>query len=97
MHISTTLALEATYRAFGNVYDYAGNEVLMMSDIEIVVEHQSQKAMKIRTTDVPRITVDGFEQLVNNTIGGMKIVSWEYHGNDREEIIFTLESDGRGN
>ncbi len=91
------LALEATYRTFGAEYDYAGTKVLMMQDEKIIIEHEMQRAFKIRSKDVPRTIIDGVEQLNENIINGMNIIGWEYHGNHREEIIFIIEGDGRGN
>ena len=91
------LALEATYRAFGTEYDYAGVTVLIMQDEKIIIENEMQRAFKIRSKDVPRTIISEVEQLNENIIGGMNIVGWEYNGNSREEIIFIIEGDGRGN
>ena len=97
MHDSIYLSMEAIYESFGKEYIYNSIPVLLLQDMEIVIEHESQRAFKIREKDVPRTIIDGVEQLNENTIGGMDIIGWEYHGNHREEIILIVESDSRGN
>ena len=98
MNSTIAQALKETYRVFGYDVLYGGVSVKVMRDIYVLTEHEKQKALKIKTSDVATsLDASGNIQLVTNEIDSKRIISWEYSGNEREEIILIIESDGRGN
>lgn len=97
-------SLKAFYNAkHCDVYVYGVVSIFAMQDQNIEVEHTRQRVIKVQTSDIVGITVDanGNEQLplMEISLGAtvFEIISWQYHGNHREEILLILEGDGRGN
>lgn len=101
MPISHTL--KAFYNAtFCDAYDYDGVSIWGMQDQNIEVEHTRQRVIKVQASDIEIVQDgNGIDQLPSQTISlgatEFDIISWQYHGNKREEIILVLEGDSRGN
>ena len=100
----TSLATRAFYNStFCDEYVYLGKTIFGMQDQNIEVEHTRQRAIKVQVSDIGVITLDakGVEQLPSRDISidgnVLDIISWQYHGNMREEIILVIEGDSRGN
>jgi len=95
--------LKAFYNAtFCDAYDYQGVSIWGMQDQNIEVEHTRQRVIKVQTSDIAVVKDgNGVDQLPSKTISSdgtdFDIISWQYHGNKREEIILILEGDSRGN
>ena len=101
MFISATL--KAFYNSkFCELHGYNGADIYLMKDSTVTVERSRQHVLKAQTTDVQPITEDtnGIEQLPSKTLTKgsemFKIISWQYHGNRREEILLIVEGDSRG-
>lgn len=100
----TSLATKAFYNAtFCDSYVYGGTAIFAMQDQNIEVEHTRQRVVKVLTSSIVGITKDanGVEQLpyqeITHGTDVFDIISWQYHGNFREEIILVIEGDSRGN
>ncbi len=100
----TSLATKAFYNAtFCDSYVYGGTTIFAMQDQNIEVEHSRQRVIKVQVSDIVGITtdLDGYEQLpyqvITHGTDVFDIISWQYHGNMREEIILIIEGDSRGN
>lgn len=95
--------LKAFYNEkFCDTYEYQGRGIFGMQDEAIEVEHTRQRAIKVQSSDMYVFRdANGINQLPANLISlhGVyyDIISWQYHGNKREEIILILEGDSRGN
>lgn len=99
----TSTATSAFYNdTFCDVFLYNDDYIYGMQDSGIEVEHNAQRVIKVLTTSVVGIYKDesGVEQLPASTImqGDVEydIISWQYHGNQREEILLIIEGDSRG-
>ncbi|MCB5278956.1 MAG: hypothetical protein M0Q19_05125 [Candidatus Cloacimonetes bacterium] len=101
--MSISKVLQATYNSrFCDTYTYEGNSIFGMSDNSIEVDNNRQRAIKVQSSDITTTKdTNGVEQLSTKEISlgtdTFKIITWQYHGNKREEIILVLEGDGRGN
>lgn len=99
----TSHTLRAFYNAkFCDVYVYGGVNIFGMQDQNIEVEHTRQRVIKVQSSDIVTVVdANNVEQLPlleiteNGTV--FEIISWQYHGNKREEILLILEGDSRGN
>ena len=91
-------SLDAIYRKpFADVYTYGGNKVFCVQDnTHIEVEYTHQRALKIRTSDVTMNGDDIAVKTISKDGVDYDIISWQYHGNRREEIILVIEGDQRG-
>jgi hypothetical protein len=95
----TRRALNATYRRFGNIAQFNGREILWMDDIDIDFEHDLQKTIKVRVWEFNLLDIELNElRLKAHTLGIgrnlYRIISFQYHGNDQEELILILEGKG---
>jgi hypothetical protein len=96
---ATKRAIDSTYKKFGQIMQYNGREILFMTDSDITFqsyEHGLQKLVKVRTWEL-NLTDHQLNELSfkAHTVGigrnMYRIISFEFHGNDREEIILVLE------
>lgn len=100
--MSIAKVLKATYNSrFCDTYTYGTASIFGMSDNSIEVDNNRQRAIKVQSSDITTTKdTNGVEQLPSKeiTLGAdtFKIITWQYHGNQREEIILVLEGDGRG-
>ncbi len=78
---------------------YNGREILFMEDLDLVFERGASKVVKVRTWQL-NLLDHQLNQLSfkAHTVGigrnMYRIISFEYVGNDDEEIALILEGDG---
>ena len=95
--------LKAFYnKIFCDVYVYNGVGIYGMQDSNVTVERSKQRVLKVQSVDLQPLLEDanGIYQLPSKTITKgsetLKIISWQYHGNRREEVLLIVEGDSRG-
>jgi len=91
-------SLSAIYNPkFSDVYSYGGKDVFINQDnTNIEVEFTHQRALKIRASDVTIVNDDIAVKTISRDGIDYRIISWQYCGNRREEIILIIEGDQRG-
>ena len=96
---AATRAMNATFRKFGNIMQYNGREILYMEDMDLSFERGANKVVKVRVWELNLLDHELNElSFKAHTVGigrnMYRIISFEWLGNDDEEIALILEGDG---
>jgi len=101
---NTTIAkiLNRTYDKLG--IEFTGSDGVtykLMKDSDFESENDMTIAYKVRTDKVTLTANDKgdmdlpFRILTNKALEEYKVISWQYYGNESEEIFLALENKGR--